>query len=433
MEKNTSELLNFCISKGIIDLPDIKKQFDDMKRKELVEKKHNYKIWLGSNGNWYTYVYDSTKKNERRLVKKKNEHDLYLYLADFYEGEIKEATAKEKRMKFDELVERWIEYKKIHTKSTGYIKRILSDYHKYYEPDKDFINRKVVEFNSNYLDIWIHSLIKEKELTQKQYSNASMIIRQSFDYAVSIGIIEENPMEKVKVNTKLYRKTKKKPSSTQVYTVEEQMLLSKELLKRYDEQKNVIPLMILLCFEIGVRVGELCSLKKSDIDEDENHIHVQRQVIKDYKKVDDLKYSFSGWIIGEYTKSDEGDRQVYLTNYAKEIINEAASFNQDGEYIFMKNGNFVNPNDVDYVLQCCCKKANIPVKRIHKIRKTYISTLIDSGLNIDEIRRQVGHSDEHTTYKNYCYNRLDRKQTNDIIEKALNGNQSNHRFLSENA
>jgi integrase len=66
-----------------------------------------------------------------------------------------------------------------------------------------------------------------------------------------------------------------------------------------------------------------------------------------------------------------------------------------------------------------CEFINIDVKTSHKIRKTYISTLIDSGLNIDEIRRMVGHSDERTTYGNYCFNRLTNKQTEDAIEKAL--------------
>ena len=44
-------------------------------------------------------------------------------------------------------------------------------------------------------------------------------------------------------------------------------------------------------------------------------------------------------------------------------------------------------------------------KSFHKVRKTYISALIDSGLNINEICKAVGYTDERTTYGNYCYNR----------------------------
>ena len=51
-------------------------------------------------------------------------------------------------------------------------------------------------------------------------------------------------------------------------------------------------------------------------------------------------------------------------------------------------------------------------KSFHKVRKTYISALIDSGININEIWKAVGHTDEHTTFSNYCYN-------NALFENAL--------------
>ena len=58
---------------------------------------------------------------------------------------------------------------------------------------------------------------------------------------------------------------------------------------------------------------------------------------------------------------------------------------------------------------------------MHKIRKTYISTLIDSGLNINFIREVAGHEDERTTYRNYCYNRQKTDETESMLEKTLCG------------
>ncbi len=57
---------------------------------------------------------------------------------------------------------------------------------------------------------------------------------------------------------------------------------------------------------------------------------------------------------------------------------------------------------------------------MHKIRKTYISALIDSGSNINEIRKLAGHKDERTTYNNYCYNQINNTQTENLLEKTLN-------------
>ncbi len=50
---------------------------------------------------------------------------------------------------------------------------------------------------------------------------------------------------------------------------------------------------------------------------------------------------------------------------------------------------------------------------------TYISNLIDFGLNINMIRGQVGHEDERTTYHNYCFNRLNDIETEAKPENTL--------------
>lgn len=67
-----------------------------------------------------------------------------------------------------------------------------------------------------------------------------------------------------------------------------------------------------------------------------------------------------------------------------------------------------------------CRKINISEKGMHKIRKTYISTLIDAeDININYIREQVGHADERTTYGNYCFNRKLKNLTAQSMERAL--------------
>ena len=52
----------------------------------------------------------------------------------------------------------------------------------------------------------------------------------------------------------------------------------------------------------------------------------------------------------------------------------------------------------------------------------YVSALIDGGVNINEIRKQVGHADVRTTYACYCYNRFGEEATNRQIESALDFN-----------
>lgn len=62
---------------------------------------------------------------------------------------------------------------------------------------------------------------------------------------------------------------------------------------------------------------------------------------------------------------------------------------------------------------------NIPYRSPHKIRKTAISSMIDGGMNINTIRKFVGHEDERTTYSNYCYDRRTSEQVLNQLENAL--------------
>ena len=124
------------------------------------------------------------------------------------------------------------------------------------------------------------------------------------------------------------------------------------------------------------------------------------------------------------TKSDAGDRYVYIPAKARKIIEEAKKRQQeegtpDDGYIFSMND---NPCPYDAVRKCFakfCKDLGIINKSSHKARKTYISTLIDAGVNINTIREMVGHEDERTTYNSYCFDRTDKSERMKIIEAAL--------------
>ena len=52
----------------------MQEKIEKMKNKELLEK-HSYKIWLGSDGNWHTYLPDDEKG---RIPKKHPEKDTAL-------------------------------------------------------------------------------------------------------------------------------------------------------------------------------------------------------------------------------------------------------------------------------------------------------------------------------------------------------------------
>ena len=314
-------------------------------------------------------------------------------------------------MTLRELYPKWIKYKALHNAET-YIPRIDSEWNRYYA-NSLIVDKPIRELKKLELDEWAHSLIREYDMTKTMYYNMSLIMRQCLDYAVDLEIVEDNQFRKVKVDgRRMFRKVRKKKDSTQVYSKDEVIILFR---KAWDDFRNstrlvyrLAPLAMMFQFFTGVRLGELCALKYSDI---ENGIMtVSRMLQKDTDKVVD------------HTKSHE-DREVILVDGALELVEIARAYQEEhgckSEYIFSTTDKPLKYREVNALLKKYCKGAEILYRSSHSARKTYISSLIDAGININTVRSYAGHADERTTYWNYCYDRTPDAEKKRLLERAL--------------
>lgn len=405
------ELLDFAIKNGMIDLDDVQNQMTKKEKQEILNN-HPYNIWEGSDKRWKTYIPDETKKNGRKLLVKTHLHDLEDFLFSFYKNQQEETKLKE--ITLQELYPKWIEYKRLHTNAETYIMRINTDWNTYYK-DSAIINIPVKELTKLDLDTWAHTLIQQYTMTKNQYYNVTVIMRQALLYAVDLGIIETSPFSLVKIDGKrLFRRVKKKPDYTQVFFKNELELISKMAFKDfYDRVKvyELAPLALLFQFQSGLRLGELCALRYEDI-ETPDYIHIQRMLRRDTKEV------------VEHTKTEYGERQVFLTPKAKKLIALAKEHQKNlgvdtNGYIFSITSYPLTERSVADLYVKYCRKAGIIQKSSHKSRKTFISALIDGQVSINTVREMVGHSDERTTLSNYTFDIRTREEKQDRIQKAL--------------
>lgn len=420
--------MQFLIESNTINLDNVQQAMINAKKEEILSK-HKYKIFQGSDGRWKTTVPDETKKSGRRIIAKSDYNDFINELVAFYDSiEDNSNSINESLCTLTDILPKWLELKEVHTDSGSYIKRIYVDWNKYYK-GKDIANIPVQNMTQIYLDKWVHQTIKDYNLTRNQYYNMSIIIRQCLDYCCQLNILQSNPFRDVKINKKLFRKVRKPKSKTQVFLVKEQLLLFNEANNSFLRcPKCTTPLMIMFNFFLGLRIGELTALKWTDIED--NYLYVHRSEVEDVKldlnTGDVISTSFK---VVEYTKSDAGDRYVYLNSEAKKIlrivkrVNFEYGRNDDG-FIFlnMKNGRRTTTDAVSTYLQNLCIRAGIANKSSHKIRKTYISSLFDHNINIDTIRRMAGHESEKTTLQNYCFDQTDSDDLNALLENATTFN-----------
>lgn len=389
-EKTPDELLRYAVSNGIINVSDVAEQIKLNERKKYLEQ-HKYSIWQAKNGGWYTKVYDEIK-DKKVLVKRTNQRDLEDFIIQHYKRLENEPTIQKI---FEEWVEQKIEYNEIGMGTAGRYKR---DFNRYFELF-DFKNRRISWVTEEDIEAFIRKTISSNNLTAKAYSNVKTLILGIFKYAkkkkwTSISIT--NVMGDLDLSARVF--------ANRIVFKEKEIFFEDEIEKIVENihhNPTIKRLGILLAFETGMRVGELCSLKKSDIGE--NYIHVQRT---------EIEYPNENGIfvidVKEFPKTSAGDRYIYVNDQTMETIRKIEELNPTGEYLFCKDnstrgysriyGRNFNPE-----LKKICEEVGIPPRTMHKIRKTYGTTLLDAGVDESFIIEQMGHSDIECTKKYYYF------------------------------
>lgn len=130
----------------------------------------------------------------------------------------------------------------------------------------------------------------------------------------------------------------------------------------------------------GVRVSELSNLLINDINFNNMSIHVRR---------------------GKGGK----DRITYITHlcssYIKKYLDSRAA--EDTQYLFYnKNHEKLGSGGVRFILNEISKRSLVENIHPHRFRRTFATNLSKNGMDIQEIRKLLGHSNINTTLK-YVY------------------------------
>lgn len=407
----------------MIDLAYVQEQVE-MKKREEILKRHQYSIWHNDKEDvWYSYLPDDSKSNNRKKIKRKRKRDLEEAIYDYYLSVQNESekTVKPKDLSVESMFYEFMKHKTNEVNS-GTVKRMMADWTRFYEPEKEFIAISVQNLTKIDVDDFFNAVLGKHNLKKKAFYNMCGILKQTLEYVVDAEYIEKNPY-RIKVNKKKFASSSKKPSDKEVYQAGEKDLLMDEMERRLkNNPSNTAPLAVMLDFELGTRKGEILAICKSDIID--NRIHIHRQLVEEFDTSNLNNMKSKGFQVVDYTKSEDGDRWLPLTEQAKRIIKRIEAINEEyghqyKDFLFVRDGRCLTPDAVDTQIRRGCEYIGIPVKTMHKIRKTYASTLLHNGVNLSIVKDMLGHADESTTLKHYIYNIEDNTETDNKVLNAL--------------
>lgn len=201
--------------------------------------------------------------------------------------------------------------------------------------------------------------------------NVYVVLKCALSEAVSLGLIDKHPMATIK-----------KPSHRQ----QMRAYLGPEDLAAYvraamAHRHAVAWLLALLC---GLRRGEICGLRWSDVDLERGVIHVRNQRIR-----------AAGQLLDTPPKSAAGVRTLPIPEGLGPLL---AQLRQPSGYVVP-----ITPESLDREHRALCKSCGIPPVSPHGLRHTMATQAIRQGVHIKVLQSLLGHASFATTANIYAH------------------------------
>lgn len=387
----TLEILADALKCGIINKEDVLKEVK-MKQNEKIINQHPYKINQGKNGRWYTYLKDPESPKGRRQIAKSTKEKIYeAILADYNQRNKKNDL---NSITLENLYEKWMIWRRDTGTAPKTITENKNEWNRFLKSNP-IAHKKVREIRMYDLEDFFMQITANHAITYKRLTNVKSMLNGLFKYGIRISLINDSPMHNVDF-VQFQTRCKPENSVKDIYTLAEREAILQYLSAKTDIYSFAVQLAFYLC----VRVGELITLKKSDIDIQDNKIYILRSARKQQILQDDLTFSPVEYTVEERIKGNkaQGFRFIPLTPQSKKLIEKIMDLYPDGDYLFMRNGHTLYTDSFNrYLKDKVCMPLKIPYRSSHQIRFTVATLLYEAGIPINQISAMLGHSETRTT------------------------------------
>lgn len=235
----------------------------------------------------------------------------------------------------------------------------------------------------------------------KKYRTVKSYASKVFDYAVTLGIITDNPMKRVTMPKSL--DVPNEDESINYYT-KEQLIHFLKCLENENNYKSYA-LFRLLSFS-GMRKGEALALQWNDLNFKDEEIRINKALARGednqlYVKTTKTKGSIRTIKMDKVTMDilDVWKRQQ-KQDYLKLGINTL----KPNQLVFSNERNeYLQPTKTRKWIVQVQEKYNIEKITTHGLRHTHCSLLFEAGATIKEVQDRLGHTDVQTTMNIYTH------------------------------
>lgn len=337
-------------------------------------------------------MYDKNGKRKRKTISGKTRQEVKLKLEKVITELNTNSYVDKSKITFKTIAKEYIdtEYLMNKLKPSSYKRKLLTlnEISRHYIADMEL--QKITE--KDLKDFFIYITKYSNSVIAKIYG----IVNQTFKIAVRKNILRYNFLDDQIEFSIPYSNIKDK--QIKAFTIEEQQQFVKAL---KEDTKYRYKYQFLIALFTGMRMGEINALDLDDIDFKNKIIHIRRTITRG---LDERA------MIGTYTKTINGTRDIIMDNHVENILKEylSSSYYQENDLNLLfcnSKKECISTDTTNMMFKYICEQYNIGdgfKLHQHMLRHTFATRCIEAGMPASVLAKIMGHANVSTTLNVYC-------------------------------
>ena len=282
----------------------------------------------------------------------------------------------------------------------------------YVQSKKTYLKESTYARYSNLIDNHIKESIGKKELNSLTNKDLQEYCDNQLSIGTSVIVVKEivlliklaikrdskiNAKQPLFIDLDLPTSTKKK--KIQILSRHDQKLII-NYISENEKQKYCGIILTLLT---GLRIGELCALKWTDIDLKKRIIIVNKTLQRVCFKGKKSKITITK------PKTQNSDREIPISNYLYDFLMSIKPLKRD-VYFLTSNDKYTEPRNYRKIYKTLLKKLKITTTSFHALRHTFATRLIENKVDIKTVSELLGHASVNITISIYVHSEFNTKR-----------------------
>ncbi|MCD7765528.1 MAG: site-specific integrase [Lachnospiraceae bacterium] len=298
------------------------------------------------------------------------------------------------KQNFSYYCDRWLEQHKTMIKPSTYAKysSILESYIK-----PQLGNYHLCVLSTELVEKFKVELLIERNLSAKSVRDILTVLKQCFTFTKR-QIQGEMPDIEI-----IYPREQKK--EIRVLTRDEQEQLVEYLFSDMDLCK----FGVYLALTTGLRIGELCALRWSDISIQNRTIKIS-STMQRVKNFDDTREGKTMICIGS-PKSDSSSRTIPLIDSTVALCRQFVTINT-AAFVLTGTTSYMEPRTLQYRFKRYVEHCGLVGVHFHTLRHTFATRCVEVGFEVKSLSEILGHANTSITLNRYVHSSMELKRSN---------------------